>query len=330
MDTEKKSIINEELSRNSIYANLSKDDENQFIRKINLKKSDSGFGFNVRGQVSEGGPVKLFKNQFFAPLQQVSAVLKNGAADKAGLICGDRIIEVNGVNVEGASHKQVVDLIKSGGEDLVLIVLTIKNETAKSENSNINFSEKLNVSVEIKDFKEDISSNGEKFVSYNIYLSGTLVSTRRFKEFHLFNTMLNKIFPKYNFPSLPSKWPFKLNKDQIESRRQSLQNYLQEICSIKFFFENEIVKDFLCLNDRILNNTFQISTQNESPNKTFFENLTIQDTDSCTKRKSEIERCEKIDIGSKNFTLEVLTPDKSLVSLEVHKEISTKDAYMVN
>ena len=63
-------------------------------RKIFIKKTDTGFGFNVRGQVSEGGPLKLFNGEFYAPLQQVSAVLLGGAAERAGLNRGDKIIEV--------------------------------------------------------------------------------------------------------------------------------------------------------------------------------------------------------------------------------------------
>ena len=90
-------------------------------RKIIIKKLDTGFGFNVRGQVSEGGPLKLYNGEFYAPLQQVSAVLPGGAAERAGLVRGDRILEVNGINVDGSTHKQVVDLIKSGGDNLTLI-----------------------------------------------------------------------------------------------------------------------------------------------------------------------------------------------------------------
>lgn len=63
-------------------------------RKIFIKKSDTGFGFNVRGQVSEGGPLKLYNGEFYAPLQQVSAVLGGGAAELAGLNKGDRILSV--------------------------------------------------------------------------------------------------------------------------------------------------------------------------------------------------------------------------------------------
>jgi S1-C subfamily serine protease len=67
----------------------------------------AGFGFNVRGQVSEGGNLKSINGELYAPLQHISAVLPGGAAETAGIFRGDRILEVNGQNVEGATHKQV-------------------------------------------------------------------------------------------------------------------------------------------------------------------------------------------------------------------------------
>ena len=69
--------------------------------------SVTGFGFNVRGQVSEGGNLKSINGELYAPLQHISAVLPGGAAETAGIFRGDRILEVNGQNVEGATHKQV-------------------------------------------------------------------------------------------------------------------------------------------------------------------------------------------------------------------------------
>lgn len=54
----------------------------------------SGFGFNVRGQVSEGGTLKSINGELYAPLQHVSAVLEGGAAQTAGVYKGDRILEV--------------------------------------------------------------------------------------------------------------------------------------------------------------------------------------------------------------------------------------------
>lgn len=63
-------------------------------RMVRIVKSESGYGFNVRGQVSEGGQLRSINGELYAPLQHVSAVLPGGAADRAGIAKGDRILEV--------------------------------------------------------------------------------------------------------------------------------------------------------------------------------------------------------------------------------------------
>ena len=63
-------------------------------RVVYISKSDTGFGFNVRGQVSEGGQLRSINGELYAPMQHVSAVLEGGAAQRAGVRRGDRILEV--------------------------------------------------------------------------------------------------------------------------------------------------------------------------------------------------------------------------------------------
>lgn len=63
-------------------------------RAVTIYKTQTGFGFNVRGQVSEGGQLRSINGELYAPLQHVSAVLGGGAAEKAGIRKGDRILEV--------------------------------------------------------------------------------------------------------------------------------------------------------------------------------------------------------------------------------------------
>lgn len=209
-------------------------------RKIFIKKSETGFGFNVRGQVSEGGQLKLYNGEFYAPLQQVSAVLAGGAAEKAGLCRGDRILEVNGVNVDGATHKQVVDLIKSGGDNLSLVVISMPcdeinrhfgDNTNNSDDSSCNsndYSERRSLPISIPDYSELRSSNGDKYIAFNICISGRKLCSRRYKEFDVFNSLLKHEFPDFNYPNLPTKWPFKLTEQQLDSRRRGLENYLEK------------------------------------------------------------------------------------------------------
>ena len=53
-----------------------------------------GFGFNIRGQICEGGVLRSINGDLYPPLQHVSAVLEGGAAESAGLYKGDRILAV--------------------------------------------------------------------------------------------------------------------------------------------------------------------------------------------------------------------------------------------
>ncbi len=63
-------------------------------RKVLLRKGERGFGFNVRGQVSEGGQLKSINGMLYPPLQMISAVLEGGPAEENGIMIGDRILEV--------------------------------------------------------------------------------------------------------------------------------------------------------------------------------------------------------------------------------------------
>ena len=70
------------------------DDDVAGPRIVTISKTETGFGFNVRGQVSEGGQLKSINGELYAPMQHVSAVLEGGAAQRAGIMKGDRILEV--------------------------------------------------------------------------------------------------------------------------------------------------------------------------------------------------------------------------------------------
>jgi sorting nexin-27 len=63
-------------------------------RNICIKKSQDGFGFNLRGQVIEGGQVKAINGKLYGPLQHVSAVTSDSSAQQAGLRIGDKILQV--------------------------------------------------------------------------------------------------------------------------------------------------------------------------------------------------------------------------------------------
>ncbi|XP_034042296.1 Na(+)/H(+) exchange regulatory cofactor NHE-RF3 [Thalassophryne amazonica] len=74
-----------------------------------LEKTAAGFGFHLHG--IQG-----------IPNQCIKEIVKGGAADRAGLVDDDVVVEVNGVNVETSTHEEVVELIRSSGATLELLV----------------------------------------------------------------------------------------------------------------------------------------------------------------------------------------------------------------
>ncbi|EJW77775.1 nucleoside diphosphate kinase, partial [Wuchereria bancrofti] len=75
----------------------------------------TGFGFNVKGQVSEGGQLRSINGELYAPLQHVSAVLRGGAAAKAGLLKGDRILQIHYQELQGKPFfNDLVSYMSSG------------------------------------------------------------------------------------------------------------------------------------------------------------------------------------------------------------------------
>ncbi|GAB6027166.1 hypothetical protein CHUAL_013920 [Chamberlinius hualienensis] len=70
----------------------------------------NGFGFNLHAEKSKQG-------------QFIGKVDEGSPAESAGLREGDRIIEVNGVNVSNENHKQVVERIKAIPSETKLLVV---------------------------------------------------------------------------------------------------------------------------------------------------------------------------------------------------------------
>ncbi|XP_030826349.1 SH3 and multiple ankyrin repeat domains protein 2-like, partial [Camarhynchus parvulus] len=61
----------------------------------------------------------------FPALQYLESVDEGGVAWRAGLRMGDFLIEVNGQNVVKVGHRQVVNMIRQGGNSLVLKVVMV-------------------------------------------------------------------------------------------------------------------------------------------------------------------------------------------------------------
>ncbi|OXB53793.1 hypothetical protein ASZ78_000039 [Callipepla squamata] len=216
-------------------------------RVVRIVKSESGYGFNVRGQVSEGGQLRSINGELYAPLQHVSAVLGGGAADRAGVRKGDRILEVNGVNVEGATHKQVVDLIRAGEKELILTVLSVPPHEADNLDpsddslgqSFYDYTEKQAVPISIPTYKH-VEQNGEKFVVYNVYMAGRQLCSKRYREFAILHQNLKREFANFTFP----------------------------LCSIRVIGESDIMQEFLSESDENYNGVSDVELRVALPDIT--------------------------------------------------------------
>ncbi|XP_035381208.1 SH3 and multiple ankyrin repeat domains protein 3 isoform X2 [Electrophorus electricus] len=96
------------------------------------KKENEGFGFVLRGAKAETPIEEFTPTPAFPALQYLESVDVEGVAWRAGLRTGDFLIEVNGVNVVKVGHKQVVSLIRQGGNSLLMKVVSVSRK-AESE-----------------------------------------------------------------------------------------------------------------------------------------------------------------------------------------------------
>ncbi|XP_013388194.1 proteoglycan 4 isoform X13 [Lingula anatina] len=82
------------------------------VRLCHLRKwSDfNGYGFNLHAEKGKAG-------------QYIGKVDPDSPAEAARLKEGDRIVEVNGVNIGNENHQQVVSRVKAGGDETRLLVV---------------------------------------------------------------------------------------------------------------------------------------------------------------------------------------------------------------
>lgn len=84
--------------------------------EIHIERSQTGLGLSIAGGRGST-PFKGNDEGIF-----ISRVTEGGPADLAGLRVGDKVLTVNGVNVEGVSHYDAVEVLKASGPVLVLEV----------------------------------------------------------------------------------------------------------------------------------------------------------------------------------------------------------------
>uniref|UniRef100_A0A8C7N3X3 PDZ domain-containing protein n=1 Tax=Oncorhynchus kisutch TaxID=8019 RepID=A0A8C7N3X3_ONCKI len=95
-------------------------------KTVLLQKKDSeGFGFVLRGAKAQTPIEEFTPTPAFPALQYLESVDEGGVAWRAGLRMGDFLIEVNGQNVVKVGHRQVVNMIRQGGNALMVKVVMV-------------------------------------------------------------------------------------------------------------------------------------------------------------------------------------------------------------
>ena len=217
---------------------------------VTIKKTARGFGFNLRGQVSEGGQLRSIGGELYGPMQHISYVLEGGPADQAGVKDGDRILEVNGESAEGATHVKVVQMIQENADCVSMVLISVSKEEANKLDAEFihpptqDLSERKQVHITIPEWRK-IYSDGDNYMVYNIYLSGRFLISKRYSEFVTLNSLLKSAFVHFKLPKLPKKWPLSLNESQLEERRGGLEHYLSCICAAPSIFQSREIKSFL-------------------------------------------------------------------------------------
>uniref|UniRef100_M4ACC7 Na(+)/H(+) exchange regulatory cofactor NHE-RF n=1 Tax=Xiphophorus maculatus TaxID=8083 RepID=M4ACC7_XIPMA len=94
---------------------MSNDDQYLRPRLCTLHKGDNGYGFHLHGEKGKTG-------------QFIRLVEPDSPAESSGLCAGDRLVFVNGDEVESESHQQVVSRIRATAGPLELIVVDPETE----------------------------------------------------------------------------------------------------------------------------------------------------------------------------------------------------------
>ncbi|KAJ8284220.1 hypothetical protein COCON_G00030700 [Conger conger] len=105
-------------------------------KTVLLQKKDSeGFGFVLRGAKAQTPIEEFTPTPAFPALQYLESVDEGGVAWRAGLRMGDFLIEVNGQNVVKVGHRQVVNMIRQGGNSLMVKVVMVTRNPEMEEAS---------------------------------------------------------------------------------------------------------------------------------------------------------------------------------------------------
>lgn len=122
--------------------------ENKLTRLCHIVKREDfdGYGFNLHAEKGKPG-------------QYIGKVDDNSPAETAGLKQGDRIIEVNGVNIGNETHKQVVQRIKAISDEVQLLVVDPTIVPVSNNNQVIDGSTTKSVTSTMTVLADDMNAN---------------------------------------------------------------------------------------------------------------------------------------------------------------------------
>jgi len=115
-------------------------------------KHFDGYGFNLHAEKGKPG-------------QYIGKVDEGSPAEAAGLKQGDRIVEVNGVNIANENHKQVVQRIKAIQNETKLLVVDLEADKYYKAQSIIiksSLPDVLNLKTPMTNADDEVDMNGEK------------------------------------------------------------------------------------------------------------------------------------------------------------------------
>merc|ERR1712241_376038 len=101
------------MGDNEVHRHLVEEDHqpDQYFA-LELQRGQRGFGFSIRGG-------REFHSM---PLFVLRMAVDGPAAADGRLRVGDQIVEINGVNTKNMTHAEAIELIKSGGSMVRLLV----------------------------------------------------------------------------------------------------------------------------------------------------------------------------------------------------------------
>ncbi|XP_077087051.1 SH3 and multiple ankyrin repeat domains protein 2 isoform X2 [Siphateles boraxobius] len=103
-------------------------------KTVVLQKQDKeGFGFVLRGAKADTPIEEFVPTPAFPALQYLESVDEGGVSWLMGLRTGDFLLEVNNQNVVKMGHRQVVNMIKHGGNRLIIKVVRVSRNLEQDD-----------------------------------------------------------------------------------------------------------------------------------------------------------------------------------------------------